>query len=207
MKKVKVGLVVFPGFRLLDIAGPKDAFAEVKVLSLGECEYEMLTVGTTRGTVQSSSGLTTVPDRTIFDQCPEFDTVIVPGGLRIFDAFDDPALSGWLKDQYKQCRRGPAICNGLFALGSAGLLDNKVVTTHWMDVPRLAASFPRAKIEPDTATTRWTDFGVPFSGVATSIRLTIVTGFVRVSRWAYQWIKRSGGSNQLSRMIRPVPIQ
>src|SRR5690349_9982266 len=149
MKRIKVGMLVFPGFQLLDIAGPRDAFAEVKILSKGECEYEMLTVGTTRGAVQSSSGLNTMPDRTIFDVCPEFDTIIVPGGLGIFDTFDDPALSGWLRTQHRHCRRVSAICNGLFALGAAGLLDNKVVTTHWMDVPRLAATFPKAKIEPD----------------------------------------------------------
>src|SRR5262245_46511749 len=149
MKRIKIGLVVFPGFQLLDIAGPRDAFGEVKVLSRGECEYEMLTVGTTRGTVQSSSGLTVTPDRTIFDVCPEFDTIIVPGGLGIFNTFDDPALSEWLRQQHRRARRLCAICNGLFALGPAGLLDNRVVTTHWMDVPRLSATFPKARIEPD----------------------------------------------------------
>jgi hypothetical protein len=45
MKKIIVGMVVFPGFQLLDIAGPKDAFAQVKVLSQGDLEYEMLTIG------------------------------------------------------------------------------------------------------------------------------------------------------------------
>ena len=73
-------MIVFPGFQLLDIAGPKDAFAVVKDLSQGAFQYDMLTVGTTRSSVLSSSGLEVVPDRTIFDPCPHFDTVIVPGG-------------------------------------------------------------------------------------------------------------------------------
>lgn len=149
MRQIKVGMVVFPGFQLLDIAGPKDAFAEVAVLSRGECVYEMLTVGTTRGTVTSSSGLAIVPDCTIFDPSPDFDLVIMPGGHGIFDAYDNPALSAWLEQQYKRDRRVAAICNGIFALGSAGLIDNRAVTTHWMDVPRLAATFPKARIEPD----------------------------------------------------------
>ena len=93
MRRIKVGMVVFPGFQLLDIAGPKDAFAEVSVLSHGECKYEMLTVGTTGGTVLSSSGLAIVPDCTIFDPDPDFDTVIVAGGHGIFDAYDNPALA------------------------------------------------------------------------------------------------------------------
>ena len=60
MKRIKIGLVVFPGFQLLDIAGPRDAFGEVKVLSRGECEYEMLTVGTTRGGESGSPSIDAV---------------------------------------------------------------------------------------------------------------------------------------------------
>jgi len=208
MKRIKVGMVVFPGFQLLDIAGPKDAFAEVKILSKGECEYEMLTVGTTRGSLQSSSGLTVMPDRTIFDVCPEFDTIIVPGGLGIFEAFDDPALSGWLKDQHKRCRRMSAICNGLFALGSAGLLDHRVVTTHWMDVPRLAATFPKARIEPDHI---YVQDGSIFTtaGVTAGIDLSLAMiegDFGRqmaldVAKYLVVYLRRAGGQSQFSPLL------
>lgn len=208
MKRIKVGMLVFPGFQLLDIAGPRDAFAEVKILSKGECEYEMLTVGTTRGAVQSSSGLSTMPDRTIFDVCPEFDTIIVPGGLGIFDAFDDPALSGWLKTQHWHCRRVSAICNGLFALGAAGLLDNKVVTTHWMDVPRLAATFPKARIEPDHIFVQdgniYTTAGVT-AGIDLSLAM-IEDDFGRqmaldVAKYLIVYLRRAGGQSQFSPLL------
>ena len=149
MRQIKIGLVVFPGFQLLDIAGPRDAFAEVSVLSNGACQYDMLTVGTTNGAILSSNGLAVVPDCTIFDPDLEFDTVIVPGGHGIFEAYENPELVAWIEKQYQRARRVSSICNGVFALGSAGLLDNRVVTTHWMDVPRLATTFPKARIEPD----------------------------------------------------------
>ncbi|MDR6449605.1 putative intracellular protease/amidase [Paraburkholderia terricola] len=32
MKRTKVGMLVFAGFQLLDIAGPGDEFAEVRIL-------------------------------------------------------------------------------------------------------------------------------------------------------------------------------
>ena len=67
MRKITIGIVLFPGFQMLDIAGPGDAFGEVKILSGGDHCYEFLTIGTTRGPIQSSSGLTMSPDRTIFD--------------------------------------------------------------------------------------------------------------------------------------------
>lgn len=208
MKRIKIGMVVFPGFQLLDIAGPRDAFAEVRILSRGECEYEMLTVGTTRGSVQSSSGLTVVPDRTIFDVCPEFDTIIVPGGLGIFDAFDDPALSEWLRQQHRRARRVCAICNGLFALGPAGLLDNRVVTTHWMDVPRLSATFPRARIEPDHIYVNdgsiYTTAGVT-AGIDLSLAL-IEEDFGKVmaldvAKYLIVYLRRAGGQSQFSPLL------
>jgi transcriptional regulator GlxA family with amidase domain len=201
-------MVLFPGFQLLDIAGPKDAFGEVKVLSRGESEYEMLTIGTTRGSVRSSSGLTVVPDRTIFDTCPEFDTVVVPGGMGIFEAFDDPALSEWLKAQQKKARRVAAICNGLFALGTAGLLDNKVVTTHWMDVPRLASTFPRARIEPDNIFVKdgkiYTTAGVT-AGIDLSLAM-IEDDFGRtmaldVAKYLIVYLRRAGGQSQFSPLL------
>jgi transcriptional regulator GlxA family with amidase domain len=208
MRQIKVGMVLFPGFQLLDIAGPKDAFGEVKVLSRGESEYEMLTIGTTRGSVRSSSGLTVVPDRTIFDTCPDFDTVVVPGGLGIFEAFDDPALSEWLKAQHKKARRVAAICNGLFALGTAGLLDNKVVTTHWLDVPRLASTFPRAKIEPDNIFVKdgkiYTTAGVT-AGIDLSLAM-IEDDFGRamaldVAKYLIVYLRRAGGQSQFSPLL------
>src|ERR1700692_816927 len=116
MRKITVGMVLFPGFQLLDIAGPKDAFAEVRILSQGACEYEMLTIGTTRGSVLSSSGLTVMPDRTIFDPCPHFDTVIVPGGPGVFNASCDETLNRWLVSRASVGRRMAAISNGVFAL-------------------------------------------------------------------------------------------
>ncbi|SOE95386.1 transcriptional regulator, AraC family with amidase-like domain [Burkholderia sp. D7] len=208
MKQIKIGMIVFPGFQLLDIAGPKDAFAEVKVLSHGECQYEMLTVGTTRGSVQSSSGLTVVPDRTIFDLCPHFDTVLVPGGLGIFETFDDPALGDWLKEQFKHARRVSAICNGLFALGSAGLLNDRMVTTHWMDVPRLAATFPRARIEPDHIYVK--DGSIyTTAGVTAGIDLSLVMieeDFGRkmaldVAKYLIVYLRRAGGQSQFSPLL------
>ncbi|CAB3754706.1 GlxA family transcriptional regulator [Paraburkholderia solisilvae] len=208
MKRIKIGMVVFPGFQLLDIAGPRDAFGEVKVLSRGEFEYEMLTVGTTRGAVQSSSGLTVTPDRTIFDVCPEFDTIIVPGGIGIFDVFDDPALHEWLRQQHRRSRRVCAICNGLFALGPAGLLDNRVVTTHWMDVPRLSATFPKARIEPDHI---YVNDGSIYTtaGVTAGIDLSLAlieedfgkTMALDVAKYLIVYLRRAGGQSQFSPLL------
>ncbi|MFM0076500.1 GlxA family transcriptional regulator [Paraburkholderia sediminicola] len=208
MRKITVGMVLFPGFQLLDIAGPKDAFAEVRILSQGACEYEMLTIGTTRGSVLSSSGLTVMPDRTIFDPCPHFDTVIVPGGLGVFEVLEDSTLSEWLAKQHKSTRRIAAICNGVFAFGAAGMIDNRTVTTHWMDATRLSSMFPKAKVEPDQIYVN--DSGLyTTAGVTAGIDLALVMieedfgkkMALDVAKYLIVYVRRAGGQSQFSPLL------
>jgi transcriptional regulator GlxA family with amidase domain len=208
MRKITVAMLLFPRFQLLDIAGPRDAFAEVKVLSKGEIEYEMITIGTTRGTVQSSSGLNVVPDRTIFDACPHFDTVIVPGGLGVFDILEDTTISDWLLAQRRVCRRMAAICNGVFAFGAAGLIDRKTVTTHWMDAINLASMFPSSKVEPDQIYVK--DDGIyTTAGVTAGIDLSLVMieedygrkMALDVAKYLIVYVRRAGGQSQFSPLL------
>lgn len=208
MSKISVGMVLFPRFQLLDIAGVSDAFAEVKVLSGGACEYEVLTIGTTRGPVRSSSGLTVMPDRTIFDPCPQFDTVIIPGGLGVFDVLEDSTLINWLTAQGSACRRLGAICNGVFAVGATGLINSKTVTTHWMDASQLAAMFPKAIVEPDRIYVKdgslYTTAGVT-AGIDLSLAL-VEEDFGKkmaldVAKYLIVYLRRAGGQSQFSPLL------
>ncbi|WP_394790634.1 GlxA family transcriptional regulator [Rhodoferax sp.] len=208
MRKISVAVMLFPRFQLLDLSGPADAFGEVKVLSQGECEYEMLTVGTTRGPIKSSSGITINPDRTIFDPCPQFDTVLVPGGLGVFDVLEDSTVLDWLAQQSRSCRRLGAVCNGGFALGAAGLLKDKTVSTHWMDVARMARMFPTARIEPDRIYIKdgglYTTAGVT-AGIDLSL-LLIEEDFGKkmaldVAKYLIVYLRRAGGQSQFSPLL------
>lgn len=208
MRKITVAMLLFPGFQLLDIAGPRDAFAEVSLVSERAAEYEMLTVGTTRGAIKSSSGLTVQPDRTIFDPCPQFDTVILPGGLGVFDVLEDTTISDWLRTQQRQTRRLAAICNGAFAFGAAGLLDGRTVATHWMDVARLSSMFPKANVEPDLIYVK-DDNLYTTAGVTAGIDLALAMieeDFgreiaLRVAKYLIVYVRRAGGQSQFSPLL------
>ena len=41
-----------------------------------------------------------------------------------------------------------SVCTGAFALGAAGLLDDRRCTTHWLHTDELAARYPAAKVDP-----------------------------------------------------------
>jgi transcriptional regulator GlxA family with amidase domain len=207
-RKITVGLLVFPRFQMLDHAAPSDALSEVKILSNGECEYKILTIATTRGPIQSSSGLTIMPDRTIFDPCPHFDTLLVLGGAGVFDLLEDTPLIDWLVAQSENCRRIGAICNGVFALGAAGMINDKTVTTHWMDAARLASMFRSAKVQPDRIHvkdgTLYTTAGVT-AGIDLSLAL-IEEDFGKnmaldVAKYLIVYLQRAGGQTQFSPLL------
>lgn len=42
-----------------------------------------------------------------------------------------------------------SVCSGTFALGAAGLLDNRRCTTHWKYTDELRRRFPAAQVQPD----------------------------------------------------------
>jgi transcriptional regulator GlxA family with amidase domain len=208
VRKISVGILIFPRFQMLDVAAPSDGFAEVKILSGGTCEYEILTIATTRGPIQSSSGLTVTPDRTIFDACPHFDTLIIPGGLGVFNLLEDTSLSDWLVAQSESCRRIGAICNGVFALGAAGMINGKTVTTHWMDAAQLATMFRKAKVQPDRIYVKddglYTTAGVT-AGIDLSLAL-IEEDFGKrmaldVAKYLIVYLRRAGGQSQFSPLL------
>lgn len=208
IRKITIGVLLFPGFQLLDVAGPADAFGEVKVLTHGGGQYEIVTVGTTRRAIESSSGIGLTPDRTIFDPCPHFDTLIVPGGLGVFELLEDHTILDWVREQYGNCRRVSAICNGVFLLGAAGLINDKMVTTHWMDATRLASTFRRARVERDRIFVKdgplYTTAGVT-AGIDLSLAL-IEEDFGRqlagdVAKYLVVYLRRSGGQSQFSPLL------
>lgn len=42
-----------------------------------------------------------------------------------------------------------SVCTGAFALGAAGLLDDRRCTTHWRHTDRMVRQFPAAKVDPN----------------------------------------------------------
>ena len=55
----------------------------------------------------------------------------------------------WLKACVPKKVTVVSICNGAFALGEAGLLDNIECTTHWIRIEQLQSRFPKAKVIAD----------------------------------------------------------
>jgi transcriptional regulator GlxA family with amidase domain len=81
------------------------------------------------------------------DRAREADLVCVPAVRR-----DQPVPEDVLEVLRESVDRGArvlSVCSGAFALGAAGLLDDRGCTTHWMYTEELQQRFPKARVVPE----------------------------------------------------------
>ncbi|HLY87870.1 MAG TPA: GlxA family transcriptional regulator [Acetobacteraceae bacterium] len=149
MSRRSIAIVIHDGVQALDVAGPLDVFAEANGFVDREQGYDITVIGPEARPLRSSNGLSLVADL-VFDQATTaFHTALVAGGPDLPTRPDDPAMSTWLRNWGTRAERYGSICTGAFALGHAGLLDGRRVTTHWQNAHHLAALFPKARVEHD----------------------------------------------------------
>ncbi|WP_165759759.1 GlxA family transcriptional regulator [Falsiruegeria litorea] len=96
------------------------------------------------------------PERALAE-CPHVDLVILPGlGLATPSELEQAmATEGFerLAQSLRMLARPDVTiagaCSGCFALGAAGLLDGRMVTTTWWLAPLLKARFPKARLDQE----------------------------------------------------------
>jgi transcriptional regulator GlxA family with amidase domain len=85
----RIGIVVFDGVKLLDVAGPSEVFSEANRMG---AHYELTLCAVGGGPVSSSTGMTIPADADATDPQLRFDTLLVTGG-DVFPAHPvDPEL-------------------------------------------------------------------------------------------------------------------
>lgn len=152
-----IAIVVFPGFQLLDAAGPVAVFEMAERFRPGSYTVEMLAPG--GGIVRSSSGVCVAA---MPIEMRRFDTVIVSGGNLAQVEGDQVEIVGWLGGG--TWRRAAGVCSGAFFLAKAGLLDGRRATTHWAAAERFRSLYPQVRLDADRMFVRdgdlWTSAGI-----------------------------------------------
>ena len=149
----KIAALAYPGLQLLDIVGPLETFnlAAQQLIDDGDRldrAYEVLVIARDGAPVASMSGLSLAAARSLADPVDDIDTVLVPGALT-GDAsfFEDAEYIAWVQNARASVRRMCSVCSGALLLASAGVLDGKRATTHWMDAAELRDRFPQVRVE------------------------------------------------------------
>jgi cyclohexyl-isocyanide hydratase len=119
---LQVGMVLYPGFTLLDLAGPQTAFG---------LHGQTHLLWKTLEPVPTDMGVSINPTMT-FDQAPDnLDVLFVPGGFGTNAAMQDQDILDFLARAGATARYITSVCTGSAILGMAGLLEGHRAATHW----------------------------------------------------------------------------
>ncbi|AEI76123.1 HTH-typetranscriptional regulator GlxA [Cupriavidus necator N-1] len=202
---MKIAVVAFPGFQMLDLAGPIDVFHEGARQAGQPDAYQFEIIAPVPGLLTASNGMRVEPDATLDTCSDDIDTLLVAGGPGLRQQQQDETVSAWLARQARTVRRMGSVCSGAMVLAHAGLLDGRSVTTHWNTTDRLARLFPGVQVEPDRIYVKdgnlYTSAGVT-AGLDLALAL-VEEDFgravaLRVARELVMFLKRPGGQSQFS---------
>ncbi|MGL5165525.1 MAG: GlxA family transcriptional regulator [Afipia sp.] len=201
----RIGLVVFPGFQILDLVA-------ISVFELANTAakanvYDIEVLSEHGGLVASSSG---VPVETRRFGKTKFDTVMVMGWMAPLPS--SPGLLAFLNSASKASRRTASICTGAFVLAEAGLLEGRRATTHWAFARSMQARFPGIKVQEDKIFIVdgpvWTSAGMTscidlcLAMVESDLGVDIARD---VARKMVVYHRRTGGQSQFSALLELHP--
>jgi transcriptional regulator GlxA family with amidase domain len=149
---ITVGILIFEQVEVLDVAGPFEVFSVARLneerRSIEPSPFRILLLGKTLDQVTAVGGLRLIPDVT-FDNCPELDLLIIPGGWGTRIEINDVKFLNKIADRVAHTKLTASVCTGSSLLGRAGLLDGREATTHWRAFDFLRKASPMVKVRKD----------------------------------------------------------
>lgn len=139
---MRIAIGLYERFTSLDAMGP------FQVLS-GLPGAEVTFVAEKAGLVTDESGFLTVTARASFDELPDPDILLVPGGTITGTLVPHHPIVGWIARAHPTTTWTTSVCTGALLLAGAGVLKGVDATTHWAaldDLARLGANPVRERV-------------------------------------------------------------
>ncbi|CAF1164257.1 unnamed protein product [Adineta ricciae] len=134
----RLGIAIYPGFALLDVAGPMQFFNQLSIIQ----PFELSVIAKTMDPVSTRPpkdlvlnakyqciGEAWQPTHT-YDNAPDLDILLVPGGYGLRDETIFNDLGAFIKKQYPKLRYLLSVCTGSTAIAATGILDGRKATSN-----------------------------------------------------------------------------
>lgn len=123
---MQIAIGLYPGFTALDAIGPYQVFTNMP-------GAEVVVCGARKGDLADDNGLLHLDIAHTFDDIPQPDVLLVPGGMitRKLARDGDPIVE-WIRGAHPHTTYTTSVCTGALLLGAAGVLDGLRATTHWI---------------------------------------------------------------------------
>jgi len=137
---MSVGILLFEGVQIIDFTGPYEVF--------GQAGMEVWTASADGEPITTHMGLRVTPTYAL-DETPRADILVIPGGNVPHVAPDgDPRVS-WIRERAGEAEAVLSVCNGVFFLSSAGLLEGQRATTYAPMLDHLEMAAPNVEVVAD----------------------------------------------------------
>jgi transcriptional regulator GlxA family with amidase domain len=145
-----VGIVLFNDIEVLDFCGPFEVFSATRLNEEKRRDepspFKVSLVAETLSYVTTTGGMKVIPQYS-FENCPQIDILVVPGGWGTRKELNNPVMLEWLRTQAAEVEILTSVCTGSMLLGFAGLIDGLHATTHWRSLDWMRDSFPKVIVE------------------------------------------------------------
>jgi transcriptional regulator GlxA family with amidase domain len=170
----QVAVVLFERFTVLDVYGPVQAFASVRVPTEDggvQRLFEIFTMAETVGVVQSSEGPPAYAQYSLVD-APDYDILLIPGGFGTRAAVSNTTFLERLAATSQRATITSTVCTGSALLARTGLLDGKPATSNKLAWDWVVQQGPKVNWIRQA---RWVDAGhiVTSSGVSAGIDMAL----------------------------------
>lgn len=120
-KKV-VGIVLYPGFEVLDVFGPVEMWSYVP-------EFQVVMLSEKGGAVRSAQGVDVMAQYS-FATAPPLDIMMVPGGVGTRTELMNPTFLDYLNKQNDRTEVTTSVCTGSALLAKTGMLKGHKATSN-----------------------------------------------------------------------------
>jgi putative intracellular protease/amidase len=117
-----IGVVLYPGFEVLDVFGPVEMWANVP-------DFNVILISQEGGAVKSAQGVSAVADYS-FATAPQLDIMMVPGGVGTRTELNNEVMLNFLRKQNEKTQLTTSVCTGSAILAKAGLLKGHKATSN-----------------------------------------------------------------------------
>jgi transcriptional regulator GlxA family with amidase domain len=128
---MNIAILIYDRFTALDAIGPYEVLSRLPGASLAFVAAEA-------GPVRTDNGMLTLMAERSLDDAGAPDIVLVPGGPGEVGARAGGAALEWLREAHATSTWTTSVCTGSLILASAGLLDGKRATSHWLALEKLS---------------------------------------------------------------------
>jgi putative intracellular protease/amidase len=127
---MNIAIPLYDRFTALDAIGPYEALQRLPDAKITWLAHEP-------GPVSADYGQLKIVAEAAFEELPDPDVLVVPGGPGSDDAVEDERLVGWIRRAHEKSQWTTSVCTGSLLLGAAGVLDGLEATSYWSDLQKL----------------------------------------------------------------------